>query len=163
MLDRFKDEVHRLLDDDPQLESQRIRELLMEQGYEGGKTITDDYVREVRPYYLKPRSYQRTVYHPGELLQFDLWQPSREIPVGYGQTRAGYVVVGSASGRHRIMVRARATGRRWSRIAVQSGSAAAGRTSAVRTPVARPTGSGLRWAVGGWRWPGGRRTRWLLR
>jgi transposase len=95
MLDRFKDEVNRLLDDDPQLESQRIRELLMEQGYEGGKTITDDYVREVRPYYLKPRSYQRTVYHPGELLQFDLWQPSREIPVGYGQTRAGYVVVGA--------------------------------------------------------------------
>ena len=27
-------------------------------------------------------------------MQFDLWQPKREIPVGYGQTRKGYVVVG---------------------------------------------------------------------
>jgi len=47
-LDPFKDEVHRLLDEDAEMESQRIRELLMEQGYEGGKTLTDDYVREVR-------------------------------------------------------------------------------------------------------------------
>ncbi len=29
------------------------------------------------------------------MLQFDLWQPRREIPVGYGQTRKGYVVVGA--------------------------------------------------------------------
>jgi hypothetical protein len=28
------------------------------------------------------------------VLQFDLWQPKREIPVGYRQTRRGYVVVG---------------------------------------------------------------------
>ncbi|MBA2460328.1 MAG: DDE-type integrase/transposase/recombinase [Actinobacteria bacterium] len=33
-------------------------------------------------------------YRPGALCQFDLWQPSREIPVGAGQTRRGYVVVG---------------------------------------------------------------------
>ena len=92
-LDRFKDEVHRLLDDDPGIESQRIRELLAEQGFAGGKTIVDDYVRAVRPYYLRPRTHQRTVYRPGELLQFDLWQPRREIPVGYGQTRKGFVVV----------------------------------------------------------------------
>jgi transposase len=92
-LDQFKDEVHRLLDDDPGIESQRVRELLAEQGFAGGKTIVDDYVRAVRPYYLRPRTHQRTVYRPGELLQFDLWQPGREIPVGYGQTRKGFVVV----------------------------------------------------------------------
>ena len=40
------------------------------------------------------RAFQRTVYRPGDVLQFDLWQPKREIPVGYGQTRKGYVVVG---------------------------------------------------------------------
>ena len=40
------------------------------------------------------RTYQRTVYRPGDVAQFDLWQPKREIPVGYGQTRKGYVVVG---------------------------------------------------------------------
>ena len=34
------------------------------------------------------------MYRPGDVLQFDLWQPKREIPVGYSQTRKGYVVVG---------------------------------------------------------------------
>ena len=66
----------------------------VEQGFEGGKTIIDDYVREVRPFFVDQRTYQRTVYRPGDVAQFDLWQPKREIPVGYGQTRKGYVVVG---------------------------------------------------------------------
>ncbi len=35
------------------------------------------------------------MYRPGDVLQFDLWQPKRGIPVGYGQTRKGYVVVGA--------------------------------------------------------------------
>jgi transposase len=93
-LDGFRGEVHELLRVDPRMESQRIRELLCELGYEGGKTITDDYVREVRPFFVDQRTYQRTVYRPGDVVQFDLWQPKREIPVGYGQTRKGYVVVG---------------------------------------------------------------------
>ena len=42
--------------------------------------------------FLPPRTFQRTVYRSGEICQFDLWQPSREIPVGHGQTRIGYVV-----------------------------------------------------------------------
>ncbi len=44
------------------------------------------------PLYEPPRTYQRTVYRPGEICQFDLWEPSREIPVGHGQTRHGWVV-----------------------------------------------------------------------
>jgi transposase len=92
-LDPFRDEVHRLLRGDARIPSQRIRELLAEQGYRGGKTITDDYVREVRPLFVTARTHQRTIYRPGELLQLDLWQPRAEIPVGYGQTRAGYVVM----------------------------------------------------------------------
>src|SRR5688572_8842075 len=94
-LDPFKDELHRLLREDPEIESQRIRELLAGQGYVGGKTITDDYVREVRSFFVEQRAFQRTVYRPGDVAQFDLWQPKREIPVGYGQTRKGYVVVGA--------------------------------------------------------------------
>jgi len=93
-LEPFKEEIHSLLRGDAELESQRIRELLIEQGFEGGKTIVDDYVREVRPFFRDQRSYQRTVYRLGDVAQFDLWQPKREIPVGYGQTRKGYVVVG---------------------------------------------------------------------
>jgi transposase len=41
VLDPFKDEVHRLLGDDARIPSQRIREPLAEQGYRGGKTITE--------------------------------------------------------------------------------------------------------------------------
>ena len=93
-LDRFKDQVHELLREDPEIESQRIRELLIESGFEGGKTIVDDYVREVRLFFVDRRTFQRTVYRRPRLWQFDLWQPKREIPVGYGQTRKGYVVVG---------------------------------------------------------------------
>jgi hypothetical protein len=94
-LDPFRDEVHRLLRLDPCLPGKRLRELLEEQGYVGSKTILDDYLREVRPLFLpRPRTFQRTSYRPGALCQFDLWQPGREIPVGRGQTRRGYVVVG---------------------------------------------------------------------
>jgi hypothetical protein len=40
------------------------------------------------------RTFQRIVYRLADVMQFDLWQPKREIAVGYGQTRKGYVVVG---------------------------------------------------------------------
>jgi transposase len=94
-LDPFRAEVHRLLRSDPRLPGKRVRELLEEQGYVGGKTILDDYLREVRPLFLpRPRTFQRTSYRPGALCQFDVWEPSREIPVGAGQTRRGYVVIG---------------------------------------------------------------------
>ena len=93
-LDPFKDEIHRLLKADPKLPGQRIRELIAPLGFEGGKTIVDDYLREVRPLFAPPpRTFQRTVYRPGEICQFDVWEPEREIPVGHGQTRQGYVVV----------------------------------------------------------------------
>jgi transposase len=92
-LDPFKDEIHELLRRDPRLPGVRVRELIEPLGFDGGKTIVDDYLREVRPLFLKPRSFQRTVYRPGELCQFDLWHTSEPVPVGHGQTRQGYVVV----------------------------------------------------------------------
>jgi transposase len=93
-LDPFKEEIHRLLGEDPKLPGTRLRELIAPLGYAGGKTILDDYLREVRPLFAaKRRTYQRTAYRPGEICQFDLWRPSREIPAGFGQTRVGYVVV----------------------------------------------------------------------
>src|SRR5919201_6234953 len=93
-LDPFRDQIHRLLHDDPRLPGKRLRELLEEQGYAGSKTILDDYLREVRPLFLpRPRTFQRSSYRPGALCQFELWEPSREIPVGSGQTRRGSVVI----------------------------------------------------------------------
>ena len=90
-LDPFKDEIHEL---PRELTGQRIRELIVPLGFDGGKTIVDDYLREVRPLFAPPpRTFQRTVYRPGEICQFDVWEPKAEIPVGHGQTRQAWVVV----------------------------------------------------------------------
>jgi len=92
-LDPYKDEILRLLKEEPKLPGQRIRELIAPLGYDGGKTIVDDYLREVRPFFVPARTFQRTVYLPGAICQFDVWEPTAEIPVGHGQTRRGFVVV----------------------------------------------------------------------
>ena len=60
----FKDEIH-LLKDDPKLPGVRVRELLEPLGFVGGKTVVDDYLREIRPIFLKPRTHQRTVFAGG--------------------------------------------------------------------------------------------------
>jgi transposase len=92
-LDPFKDEIHRMLKKNADLPGVRVRELLEPLGCTASKTVVDDYLREVRPLCLPRRTFQRTVYEPGEICQFDLWEPSREVPVGHGQTRKGYVVI----------------------------------------------------------------------
>jgi transposase len=92
-LDPFKAQIHELLrTSEGRVPSQVIRERISEAGYRGGKTICDDYVREMRPVFAPPRTFQRTHYERGELVQFDLWEPSGPIPVGHGQLRRGYVV-----------------------------------------------------------------------
>jgi hypothetical protein len=91
-LDPFKDWICVQLREDPSIQSLRLREMAGELGYEGGKTIFDDYVREVRPRFLVKRTFQRTIYRPGELVQCDLWEPRELIAVGHGQLRRGWVV-----------------------------------------------------------------------
>ena len=91
-LDPFKDWICEQLRADPSIPSLRLREMAVELGYEGGKTIFDDYVREVRPRFVVRRTFQRTVYRPGELVQCDLWEPRERVAVGHGQTRRGWVV-----------------------------------------------------------------------
>ena len=94
-LDPFKDEIHRLLGEDPKLPGVRVRELLEPLGCTAGKTVVDDYLREVRPLFAPPpRTFQRTVYRPGEICQFDVWQPrdggpgrSRPDAPGLGRRR----------------------------------------------------------------------------
>src|SRR4051812_23537137 len=91
-LDPFRDWICEQLRADPTIPSLRLREMAGELGYAGGKTIFDDYVREVRPRFLVRRTFQRTVYRPGELVQCDLWEPREPVPVGHGQMRRGWVV-----------------------------------------------------------------------
>jgi transposase len=92
-LDPFREEIHELLRGDPRLPGVRVRELIEPLGFDGSKTIVDDYLREVRPLFLARRTFQRTVYRPGEVCQFDLWETSVPVPVGHGQTRRAWVVV----------------------------------------------------------------------
>jgi hypothetical protein len=66
---RHKDWTCEQLASDPRIQSQRLREMASEVGYAGGKTVFDDHVREVRPWFVVPRTFQRTVYRPGELVQ----------------------------------------------------------------------------------------------
>jgi transposase len=91
-LDPFKDWISEQLRADPAIQSLRLREMATELGYQGGKTIFDDYVREVRPRFVVKRTFQRTIYRPGELVQCDLWEPRAPVPVGHGQLRRGWVV-----------------------------------------------------------------------
>jgi len=57
-------------------------------------TILNERVRELRPLFVPPDPVQRTSYRPGELIQWDLWQPDVEIPVGSGQSFKVWVVNG---------------------------------------------------------------------
>jgi hypothetical protein len=41
---------------------------------------------------VRARTFQRTIYRPGELVQCDLWEPRDHVAVGHGQTRRGWVV-----------------------------------------------------------------------
>ena len=64
-LDPYREEIHRLLRADPMLPATRVRELIADQGYGGGRTILETYLREIRPVLAPPpRSFQRTLYRP---------------------------------------------------------------------------------------------------
>jgi transposase len=91
-VDPFKEWICEQLHADPSIQSLRLREMASELGYVGGKSIFDDYVREVRPRFQRRRTFQRTIYRPGELVQCDLWEPREHVPVGHGQLRRGWVV-----------------------------------------------------------------------
>jgi transposase len=88
-LDPFKEWIGEQLQADPSIQSLRLREMAGELGYEGGKSIFDDYVREVRPRFARPRTFQRTIYRPGELVQCDLWEPKGQVPVVTGSCVGG--------------------------------------------------------------------------
>src|SRR6202167_6533751 len=89
ILDPFKGWICEQLQADPKVPSQRLRELAVEIGYAGGKTIFDAYVRELRPRFLVKRTFQRTIYRPAEFVQSCLWVTSAHGPVCYDQTPRG--------------------------------------------------------------------------
>jgi transposase len=93
LLDPFKDDIAALLDEDEKAAATVILERLRERGYAGGITILKDHLAKVRLEFLAARTYQRTSYLPGEILQLDWWQLPVKTPVGPDHERQVYALV----------------------------------------------------------------------
>jgi len=83
IVDAVEPEIRRLLRDVPDMPATVIAERI---GWERGMTVLRDRIGELRPLFVPPDPAQRTWYRPGELAQFDLWQPDVLIPVGFAQS-----------------------------------------------------------------------------
>lgn len=93
VVDAFEPAIRELLQTVPTMPATVIAERI---GWARGITVLRDRVAELRPLFAPPDPAQRTLYLPGELGQFDLWQPDVLIPVGFGQAAKLWVVVGAA-------------------------------------------------------------------
>lgn len=91
IVDGVEAEIRELLSEFPEMPATVIAERI---GWERGITVLRDRVAELRPLYQPPDPSQRTTYQPGELAQFDLWQPDVLVPVGFGQSVKLWTVVG---------------------------------------------------------------------
>ena len=99
IVDGVESEIRRLLKDVPDMPATVIAERI---GWERGMTVLRDPIAQLRPLFVPPDPAQRTWYRPGELAQWDLWQPDVPIPVGFGQVRKLWTVVG-VSGHSRLI------------------------------------------------------------
>jgi transposase len=93
IVDAVEPEVLALLREFPDMPATVIAERI---GWERSIRVLRDRVAELRPRFVPPDPCQRTHYRPGELAQFDLWQPDIAIPVGHGQAEKLWVIVGVA-------------------------------------------------------------------
>jgi len=90
-VDEFEPQIRALLKDCPTMPATVIAERI---GWSRGITILKERVAELRPLYIEPKPYQRTDYQPGELAQWDLWQPPVDIPVGFEAVQRLWVITG---------------------------------------------------------------------
>ena len=89
LLDPYKLRIQSVLELYPELSGVRIRELLEAEGYRGGRTIMNDYLREVRGRRRGSRVYQRTDYAPGAVAQIDWATMPDRVPYD-GELRRVY-------------------------------------------------------------------------
>jgi transposase len=90
VVDAVEPRIRELLAEFPEMPATVIAERI---GWGRGITILRDRVAELRPLFVPPDPCQRTSYRPGELAQWDLWQPDVEIPVGFDQAAKLWTVV----------------------------------------------------------------------
>lgn len=104
MLDPFKDEIRRMLADDPAVAATVVLERIRRSGFAGQITIVRDFVAKVRPEFARAAAFQRTSYLPGEIGQVDWWHTGLRVAVGRSATREalGLVVTLPASAAHAV-------------------------------------------------------------
>jgi transposase len=88
-LDAFKNDILRMLEKHPYTAAQIVQRI-REQGFDGGKTIVEDYVRRVRP--PKTKAYLKLVFAPGECAQAD-WGSYGTVRVGATTRRLSFFVM----------------------------------------------------------------------
>jgi transposase len=93
IVDAVEPEILELLREFPDMAATVIAERI---DWEHSIRVLRERVAELRPLYKPPDPCQRTSYRPGELAQFDLWQPDVEIPLGFDQAAKLWVIVGVA-------------------------------------------------------------------
>jgi transposase len=104
MLDPYRDEIRRMLADDPDVAATVVLERIRRSGFEGRITIVRDFVAKVRPEFARAAAFQRTSYLPGEIGQVDWWHTGIKVDVGRGALREalGLVVTLPASAAHAV-------------------------------------------------------------
>lgn len=85
-LDPFKQEILRMLETHP-YSAEQVYQRIKENGFEGGRTIVEDYVRKVRP--KKTKAYLKLSFAPGECAQVD-WGSFGTVRVGSTKRRLSF-------------------------------------------------------------------------
>jgi len=93
IVDVVEPQIVELLREFPSMPATVIAERI---GWTRSIRVLRDRVAELRPLFVPPDPCQRTTYFPGELGQFDLWQPDTMIPLGHGQQAKLWVIAGAA-------------------------------------------------------------------
>jgi transposase len=88
-LDPYKGQIVRWLEAHD-LSAQQVFQRLREAGYQGGKTIVNSYVRQVRP--PKQKAYLKLVFTQGECAQVD-WGVYGSVAVGNTRRRLSFFVM----------------------------------------------------------------------
>ncbi len=88
-LDPFKDTIIRMLEKHS-YSAKQIFQRIQEDGFDGGVTIVEDYVRKVRP--PKTKAFLKLVFMPGECAQVD-WGSYGTVKVGSTTRRLSFFVM----------------------------------------------------------------------
>lgn len=88
-LDRYKDEIVRMLERHPYTAMQ-VFQKISNLGFDGGYTIVKDYVRKVRP--RARQAYLKLTFAPGECAQID-WGVHGSVAVGNTRRRLSFFVM----------------------------------------------------------------------